>query len=306
MKERRRSLRGRFAVIFSALMGTLLLVVSSTLIFVRVRDQKELLEKYALGFAKTTAGQLSSAHRLYYRSGAYKFRDIVRNTMGLNEDLHRLFILSVSGEVLFDSMESPDLMLLPELPRRRLADADLVEVASLQETWSDRRELAGVGPVLMVSTPYFEEWGRHPSSVLYIFKYDKVRERVASDLQSTFLLLLAALGTVAVFASWMAGRVAGPLLRLTEEVRSFSEGKLTTLSEIRTGDEIETLAEAFNRMAGRIQQQVDRLETANRELATRTHRCCRRRRCRRRLPRMKLMPHHRAIQRAQNQLRRAV
>lgn len=268
MNGRHRSLRGRFAIIFSALMGVLLLLVSSALIFVRFRDQKEILEKYALGFAKSTAGPLSSAWRLYYRSGAYKFRDIVRNTMGLNEDLHRLLILSVSGEVLFDSMESPDLMLLPELPRRRLAEPELVEVASLQETWTDRRELAGVGRAYLVSVPYFEEWGRHPYSVLYVFRYDKVRERVLSDLPSTLLLLLAALGTVAFFASFMAGRVARPLLRLTEGVRSFSEGKLQALPEIRTGDEIETLAEAFNRMSSRIQQQVERLETANRELAT--------------------------------------
>ena len=264
----RSSLRRRFALIFSALMAALLVIVSGTLILVRVKDQKELLDTYGLGFAKATHTQLCNAWRLYYRSGAYKFRDIIRNTMGLNEDLHRLFILSVSGEVLFDSTESPDLMLLPELPRRRLADPELVEVAGFQDTWSERRELAGVGPVLMVSTPYFEEWGRHPYSVLYIFKYDKVRERVLSDLPSTFVLLVAALGTVAFFASFMACRVARPLLRLTEGVRSFSEGKLSVLPEIRTGDEIETLAEAFNRMSSRIQQQVERLETANRELAT--------------------------------------
>ncbi|MEJ1643883.1 HAMP domain-containing protein, partial [Escherichia coli] len=93
-----------------------------------------------------------------------------------------------------------------------------------------------------------------------------VWERVVSDLWSTLFLVLFALATVAVFASWMAGRVARPLLGLTESVRSFSEGKLTSLPEVRTGDELETLADAFNRMAERIRQQVERLETANREL----------------------------------------
>ncbi len=268
MTATRTSLRRRFAIIFSALMGALLVIISATLLFVRLRDQKEILETYALGFAKTTKDQLCNHWRLYYRSGAYKFRDIVRTQMGLNEDLYRLFILSVSGEVLFDSMESPDLMLLPEIPRRRLADADLVAVAGLQEPWSERRVLSGVGPVFMVSAPYFEEWGRHPYSVLYIFKYDKVWERVKSDLKSTLFLVLVALATVAAFASWMAGRVARPLLGLTESVRSFSEGKLKSLPQVRTGDEIESLADAFNRMAERIQQQVERLETANRELAT--------------------------------------
>lgn len=268
MTKIRTSLRRRFAIIFSALMGALLLIITGTLLYVRVGDQKELLERYALGYAKSTKDQLCNHWRLYYRSGAYKFRDIVRNQMDLNEDLHRLFILSVQGEVLFDSLESPDLMLLPEIPRRRLADADLVEVAGLQEPWFQRRELPGLGTVFMVSTPYYEEWGRHPYSVLYIFKYDKVWARVKKDLGWTSLLVFVALATVAGFASWMAGRVARPLLGLTESVRSFSEGKLKSLPEVHTGDEIESLAEAFNKMAERIQQQVERLETANRELAT--------------------------------------
>ncbi len=268
MTATRTSLRRRFAIIFSALMGAILFIITGTLLYVRAGDQRDRLETYALGFAKTTKDQLCNHWRLYYRSGAYKFRDIIRTQMGLNEDLYRLFILSVSGEVLFDSMESPDLMLLPEIPKRRLADADLVAVAGLQELWSERRELAGVGPVFMVSAPYFEEWGRHPYSVLYIFKYDKVWDRVKSDLTSTLLLVLVALATVAAFASWMAGRVARPLLGLTESVQSFSEGKLKSLPQVRTGDEIESLADAFNRMAERIQQQVERLETANRELAT--------------------------------------
>ena len=178
MTAARTSLRRRFAVIFSALMGALLFIVSGTLLLREGPGPEGPPRDVRLGFAQTTNNQLCNDWRLYYRSGAYKFRDIIRNQMGLNEDLHRLFILSVSGEVLFDSMESPDLMLLPEVPKRRLADPDLVAVAGLQEPWSERRELAGVGPVFMVSTPYFEEWGRHPYSVLYIFKYDKVWDRV--------------------------------------------------------------------------------------------------------------------------------
>ena len=201
MTKIRTSLRRRFAIIFSALMGALLLIITGTLLYVRVGDQKELLERYAVGYAKSTKDQLCNHWRLYYRSGAYKFRDIVRNQMDLNEDLHRLFILSVQGEVLFDSMESPDLMLLPEIPRRRLADTDLVDVAGLQEPWFQRRELAGLGTVFMVSTPYYEEWGRHPYSVLYIFKYDKVWARVKKDLGWTSLLVFVALATVAAFAS---------------------------------------------------------------------------------------------------------
>src|SRR5512143_2405780 len=105
----RRSLRTRFAVILSVLMGALLLVVAGTLVFVRARDQRTMLEQHAEGFAQTTNTRLCDVWRLYYRSGSYKFREIVRQMMRMNEDLHRLLILSVSGEVLYDSFESADL-----------------------------------------------------------------------------------------------------------------------------------------------------------------------------------------------------
>src|SRR5258705_8559505 len=81
----RRSLRTRFAVILSSLMAALLLVVAGTLIFVRARDQHDMLESHADSFAKTTNTRLCDVWRLYYRSGSYKFREIVRQMMRSEE-----------------------------------------------------------------------------------------------------------------------------------------------------------------------------------------------------------------------------
>src|SRR5262249_48233274 len=47
-----------------------------------------------------------------------------------------------------------------------------------------------------------------------------------------------------------------------------SEGRDHRLIEIQTEDELEELGDTFNRMAERIRQQVEKLENANRELAT--------------------------------------
>ena len=264
----RRSLRTRFALIFSALTGVLLLVVSGTLIAVRVRDQRELLERNAQAFALTTNTKLCDALRLYYGSGSYKFREIVRSTMSLNPDLHRLLILSVSGEVLYDSFESPDLMLVPDPPKRRLADPDLVARAGQPEPWNERRTIPGVGKVLLVGAPYFEEWGRHPYSVLFVFTYDNLTERVVRSLRGTIALVLLALAVVAAVSVSLAGRVARPILQLTEGVRGFMEGQDRRIRGVQTEDELQERAETFNQMADRIQQQVAKLETANRELAT--------------------------------------
>jgi signal transduction histidine kinase/DNA-binding response OmpR family regulator len=264
----RRSLRTRFAVILSGLMAALLLVVAGTRVFVRARDQRTMLESHAEGFAQTTNTRLCDVWRLYYRSGSYKFREIVRQMMKMNEDLHRLLILSVSGEVLYDSFESADLTLLPDRPKRVLVDPELISAAARPELWKKQEKIPGVGEVLLIGSPYFEEWGRHPYSVLYVFSYDKMQDRVLESLKPTLVLMLAALLVVGGVSFWLAGRVTRPILELTEGVRLFSEGRDHRLIEIRTEDELEELGDTFNRMAERIRQQVEKLENANKELAT--------------------------------------
>ncbi|HKC25143.1 MAG TPA: ATP-binding protein, partial [Thermoanaerobaculia bacterium] len=264
----RRSLRTRFAVILSSVMGLLLLLVAGALVFVRARDQRTMLETHAEGFAQTTNTRLCDVWRLYYRSGSYKFREIVRKTMELNEDLHRLLILSVSGEVLYDSFESADLTLLPDRPKRVLVDPELIAASARPEIWKKNEKIPGVGEVLLIGSPYFEEWGRHPYSVLYVFTYDKMQRRVLESLRPTLALMLAALVVVAGVSFWLAGRVTRPILELTEGVRLFSEGRDHRLIEIATEDELEELGDTFNRMAERIRQQVEKLENANKELST--------------------------------------
>jgi signal transduction histidine kinase/DNA-binding response OmpR family regulator len=264
----KRSLRTRFAVILSGLMGALLLVVAGTLVFVRARDQRTMLETHAESFAQTTHTRLCEVWRLYYRSGSYKFREIVRQTMKMNEDLHRVLILSVSAEVLYDSFESADLTLLPERPKRVLVDSELIANAAKPEPWKKHDTIEGLGEVLLVGSPYFEEWGRHPYSVLYVFTYDKMQARVLASLKPTLILMLVALVVVAGVSFWLAGRVTRPIMELTEGVRLFSEGRDHRLIQIETEDELEELGDTFNRMAERIRQQVEKLENANKELAT--------------------------------------
>jgi signal transduction histidine kinase/DNA-binding response OmpR family regulator len=255
-------------VILSVVMGVLLLLVAGTLVFVRAKDQRTMLETHAEGFAQTTNTRLCDVWRLYYRSGSYKFREIVRQMMRMNEDLHRLLILSVSGEVLYDSFESADLTLLPDRPKRVLVDPELVAAAARPELWKKQDTIPGVGEVLLIGSPYFEEWGRHPYSVLYVFTYDKMQQRLLASLRPTLALMLAALLVAAGVSFWLAGRVTRPILTLTEGVRLFSEGRDHRLIEIKTEDELEELGDTFNRMAERIRQQVEKLENANRELAT--------------------------------------
>jgi signal transduction histidine kinase len=82
--------------------------------------------------------------------------------------------------------------------------------------------------------------------------------------------LAVLLGLVAVF---VARRVAEPIGRLTIAAESIGTGDFRERLDIRTGDEIEVLAAAFNRMAaalgeteGELRGRAEELEAANREL----------------------------------------
>jgi two-component system phosphate regulon sensor histidine kinase PhoR len=76
-----------------------------------------------------------------------------------------------------------------------------------------------------------------------------------------FLLMLA--GTAI-----RAKHVTGPLKEMTAAARELAAGNFGTRIQVRTGDELETLAEALNTTASRLEQTISRLEAKKARLAT--------------------------------------
>jgi len=90
-----------------------------------------------------------------------------------------------------------------------------------------------------------------------------VREAMApvyAALRQSALLLGVALLLAAVIGAAVAHRMVQPIRALQAGAEKLGEGDLTQRITVRTGDEIETLADRFNRMAGRIQDSHEMLE----------------------------------------------
>lgn len=85
-----------------------------------------------------------------------------------------------------------------------------------------------------------------------------------------FLSLLASsvamIGAIAAVARKSARNIAAPILKLTEGARVISGGDLSHKVEIQTGDEIEALAETFNKMIDDIQSITSEKERIGAEL----------------------------------------
>jgi HAMP domain-containing protein len=75
------------------------------------------------------------------------------------------------------------------------------------------------------------------------------------------LLVAAGCISVGLFASLLfARRLSRPILSLSEAAQQIAAGDLSTRAHVSTGDEVERLAHAFNRMAAALQKAHDELE----------------------------------------------
>jgi two-component system, NtrC family, sensor kinase len=92
--------------------------------------------------------------------------------------------------------------------------------------------------------------------------------QIYASIFRTSTLLLIGLGTALLASVLVARRVVRPLRILRQGVERIGSGDLDHRLEIKTGDEIQTLADEFNRMAGQLQESYANLEQ---KVEARTH-----------------------------------
>ena len=96
---------------------------------------------------------------------------------------------------------------------------------------------------------------------------EDAHEPLYASMLRTSSLLLVGLGLALLASLYLARRVVRPLQALREGVERISSGDLNSRLEIKTGDEIETLAEEFNKMTAHLKEAQTGLE---RKVAERT------------------------------------
>ena len=108
----------------------------------------------------------------------------------------------------------------------------------------------------------FLEGGFSHSPIDIVASQPKIHAlRSGADFRRIFPpVLLLVIVLVGVLSCNLIGQNLVPLQRLTALARQFAAGDLTSRVRIRTGDEFETLADAFNNMAGQLGRQIETLK----------------------------------------------
>jgi signal transduction histidine kinase len=265
-----RSLRTRLAVVLATIVALVLLANAAWLVLSARKRLRERLETSASLFASLATGPVCSAYDAYFDSGYFKFRQVVRDLLATAADVTRLEIVDVEGGVLFDSARMDD-GASAAAPRGRLDPVRLEAARGLESTTLRSRDDSG--DTLEIVSPWVEDWGRHRLSVVYHVSYAKLNAEYRRYARATLALTAVSIFVAALFGLALARRLTRPLAGLTEGAREIAQGRFGGRLDVRTGDELQAVAEAFNEMAGRLEDTraererlIEELERRNAEL----------------------------------------
>ncbi len=115
-----------------------------------------------------------------------------------------------------------------------------------------------IGEIIRVAEPVFHE-GRLVGAVVATVPLSAVAEPASAIMTRQFLMALGALVVFLPLVAFLIAKALAPVRSLTEAARLASSRKLDLRIDVQTGDELEVLANAFNRMFARLDASVKRV-----------------------------------------------
>jgi len=165
-----------------------------------------------------------------------------------------------------DLIAHPDISLV--LQRRNIAHVGQVSAAF--EPQPDEERPQGIVVNNLRGKQVFSSWTLIPDLGWAVFVEQPVEEiygPLYASLFRTSGFLLVGLGMALVASLMVARRVVRPLETLRKGVHRIGDGDMSARLEVKTGDEIEVLADEFNKMTENLREAYDGLE---RRVAERT------------------------------------
>ncbi len=100
-----------------------------------------------------------------------------------------------------------------------------------------------------------------PGWIIGVSLYEQeLMDRADRLIRNNTLLMLTILLAVLLLVYWLSSRITRPVLNLKAGVEILSSGNLEHTLDIRTGDEIEALADSFNTMTASLKQHIHDLQ----------------------------------------------
>lgn len=247
--------------------GSLLVLLLLATFLILEQSQSRQWESYlrmqSLSFARLATPELLKRFRGDFSGMRPGSASEHLDFLAVNRDLVAFSLASFGGKLLYRSE------LFPGFSKVQLPSDDLfAEPEGIESTAGARfvtRQLPAGGRILCVEVPAFGPTGETVLTARYIFSYNSVDQRIA-EVRTHFLrILLISIVVSFLLVAVVARRVVGPIRELNRGVVAVSRGDLQTRMQVAGGDEISTLARAFNAMAESLA--MSRTELTNKNVA---------------------------------------
>jgi hypothetical protein len=132
--------------------------------------QKDSLVSQAETYAELATKPLGDAYILYKNAGVFQLDSIFQNTLKLNSTVPRIQVISVDGEVLYDT-KYKGLSAPTDFIQERVTDPKLLKIieGNMQTGIKDSRK-----NISEIISPYSDEFGGRPFSLRYFISYDSI------------------------------------------------------------------------------------------------------------------------------------
>lgn len=190
-------------------------------------------------FATTLAPAIASGDAGFLVTRMGQFAD--------RADVDGIYAVNVSRTVLAADGDTP------VNPGMRAADALLQSALGAVDT-----RVETIGQDIHVAAPAFHD-GRVVGAIVVMVPIDAVARPAGEILRRQIFIALGALLVFLPLVALVVSRALSPMRKLIEAARAASSRNLDIRIDIRTGDELELLANAFNRMFARLEASVKRV-----------------------------------------------
>lgn len=264
------SLRTKMVVAISVLILILFGLTATLFLGEKQRELTEDIFVNTRSFAELTASNIVSDYELYLPQESFVyFNREIQDTFDKFDDLNTIRVISYAGELVYDS--ATEIEEQYSGPERPITDTDLLaQVQSRNpsvKTVDDGRVVylkkdddgnvsyvdvneAPVSPLAPdTRISYLVQPATDDFAVVYGVSYENLQDRVNQTIMRGLLLAVFGVGIGILIAYLFATNMTRPIKKLTEGAGIIATGNFQHRVQVKTKDEIETLANAFNSMA---------------------------------------------------------
>lgn len=265
-----KSLKIKLVMTISLLIVVLFTLSTYLLINEKSKELTQDIFTNARSFAELTSLNVVSDYTLYLTQNSFvNFNRNIKDTFAKFQDLSGIQIVSYGGDILYDSKTESEKqysgpvrkvqnsVLLEQLKSKNpsVYTLDSGRVVYLKKddngvmryTNLNEKTIAPIAPDEKIA--YLVQPADNEHYVVYALSYVNLQDRITQSAMRSVLLAIFSVAIAVLLAYVYASNITKPLKELTLGAGVIAKGDFKHRVEIKTDDEIETLANAFNSMA---------------------------------------------------------